>query len=519
MSDPTQATAQIFIAGKSEHSGTAWLISRLHVLTAAHCIGDRRRRELTGPTFILKFPWGQVSCTCSKIDWNLDAALLAITPKDASTIPQNIVGISLKVLYLEDPLPLGADALSFRATGFPIAHTSTLDLTGKIKTRRGSVDGAEAIQLSCDEGGSGGLGGASGAAARLACDHAFGLVRHGPERLQQRVIFVTAIEKIAEVFDEVKACLEVPKSVSNPYAPWSPSTAKGFVGRPDLLRRLRIAVDEARSISLIGDWRIGKSSLLSVWEEEAGATGRKVRVVNGQNAEGESIGAFVKVITGRDSANDADGAANVLSEWASAHPTGLPPLILVDEADAIIRRFERRFFERLRGMIQNKRLVLVLCTGKEIHSIYQEQEQTSPFENLLEIRWLGLLEVEASELLIQRGHGLLKSGDDAIMREWAGRHPFYLQLLGHCLVYANNSGISSADALVDFRTQASTPLSRQWTALNKKGQQALTEHVRTGDPIPSSSTRLSLIRRGLVTDDGNAFGRILLEWLTETLDS
>jgi ABC-type branched-subunit amino acid transport system ATPase component len=61
----------------------------------------------------------------------------------------------------------------------------------------------------------------------------------------------------------------VSASETNPYDPWTPVVPPRFVGRVGVLRRLDAALEEGRSISLVGDWRIGKSSVLATWEQRA----------------------------------------------------------------------------------------------------------------------------------------------------------------------------------------------------------------------------------------------------------
>jgi predicted phosphodiesterase len=224
---------------------------------------------------------------------------------------------------------------------------------------------------------------------------------------------------------------------TNPYDPWTPATPPRFVGRQRLFLALETALEERRSVSIVGDWRMGKSSVLQLWSQRVQERGREVRWVSGEGPEGVSPGAFVQQTTGLPAPDEPDGAADILSRWAdAAGRPGLPPLILVDEMDGMLPRFEPRFFERLRGMLG--RLVLVLASRREFDRICQELGRTSPFHNRLELQWLGLLEPEAAEELIRQGEGLLGPGDPERMRQWAGRHPFYLELLGRHLIDARN---------------------------------------------------------------------------------
>lgn len=300
-----------------------------------------------------------------------------------------------------------------------------------------------------------------------------------------------------------------PAAVANPYDPWTPNPDH-FVGRIGLFRRLEAALEEGRSVSLVGDWRMGKTVLLHVWSRRVQERGRVVKFLNGEGPEGVSVSAFVRAITGLEAPDTADGAADLLNRWAEAvGRPGLPPVILVDETDGLIATFGHRFFERLRGMLG--RIALVLASRQELDLLFQDLGG-SPLANRLEIQWLGLLEETAAEALIHRGDGLLGPGDTDRMRRWAGRHPFYLQLMGRHLLDARRFGEGIEQAMGRFRTEASMRLRELWRVLDDKERQALKECL-AGIP----ATRRSLAERGLVTGDGKLFGEVLAEWLREKL--
>ncbi len=197
-----------------------------------------------------------------------------------------------------------------------------------------------------------------------------------------------------------RSALEHTGTKDNPYDPWTPVIPPRFFGRERLLGELERGLEESRSLSLVGDWRIGKSSLLITWQRAAEAKGRVVRLVSGEGPEGVSVKAFVKAIGGFDAPDDADGAADVLSRWAEiSGAPGLTPLIPVDEVDGLLPLFEHRFFERLRGMLG--RICLMLCSRRELDKVYEDLGRGSPFHNRLQLLWIGLLEPEAAEDVIR----------------------------------------------------------------------------------------------------------------------
>lgn len=298
----------------------------------------------------------------------------------------------------------------------------------------------------------------------------------------------------------------------NPYDVQAPAMPPRFAGRAGLLQDLETALEMRRSVSIVGDFRIGKSSVLRAWEQRARAAGRMVRCVSGEDASGRSLGSFVGAITGLDAPDDADGAADALDRWAlGAARNDMPPLVLVDEADDIVKRFDDRFFQRLRGMMGRKVIVLVLSSWQEIDTIYESLQRISPFWNLLETHWVALLEPEAADEVIGWGERAWIHGDAELLRAWAGRHPFFLQLFGHHLARARQAGNGADVAIERFRDQAERHLRDLWRALGKHDQQELRDCVKGG----VTPRRRSLRRRGAVTEEGKPFGRVLVEWVKE----
>ncbi|RKZ48541.1 MAG: hypothetical protein DRR08_31625 [Candidatus Parabeggiatoa sp. nov. 2] len=153
------------------------------------------------------------------------------------------------------------------------------------------------------------------------------------------------------------------------------------------------------------------------------------------------------------------------------------------------------------------RVVWIFASRKDIDKAYNEFHQnTSPFENRLSLKRLGLLEPKEAEAVIQLGQ--LTAEEAPLMRRWAGRHPFFLQLLGRCLLDGRDNPVQKI--LDEFQNEADKRLRRIWGHLNQTEQQALKNGVSG-----QSATLRSLRSRGLVTEEGHLFGQVLEEWLKE----
>jgi predicted phosphodiesterase len=298
-------------------------------------------------------------------------------------------------------------------------------------------------------------------------------------------------------------------TTGNPFEPRKPAVPPNFVGREATLRQLVAELERGHGISLVGDSRIGKTSLLRTLERQLAEGGQTVRWLDGQGAEGQGPEAFVRAVTGKNPGNGAEAAADALAAWASAEPEGLPPILLVDEFDGFPGRFDPRFFERLRNL--NSRLLLVLATRREIPDLYREQNITSPFDNLLRLLRLGLLKSDAADRLIALGGDAFAAAHGELLRRWAGQHPYYLQLMGFHLVEAREMGESWKEGFDRFRDEAGLRLRQQWDRLDERDREHLLGIAR-GESLPLNRR---LQRRGILDEEGKPFGEVLTDWLRE----
>lgn len=295
-----------------------------------------------------------------------------------------------------------------------------------------------------------------------------------------------------------------------PVNPWKPAVPPIFVGRDVLLRKLHGAWDEGRSVSLVGDWRIGKSSILATCFASIEKCGRPVRLLNGEAQEGASPGDFVRAATGLPAPADPDSAADVLALWVRQQTRpGLTPLLLVDECDVLVRRFDYRFFERLRGMLDD--VCLGVSSRRELDRVFLDAGKgASPFQNRLELHWVGLLESDAADYLIgSTGAGFSVQVRRSI-REWAGRHPFFIQLMVRKLLDARHFGQTEEQAREEFQAEASARLRELWNSLTEREQKLMREA-----PVIYKPEAMALRRRGLLDEEGRPFGRVLTQWLMD----
>jgi len=298
----------------------------------------------------------------------------------------------------------------------------------------------------------------------------------------------------------------------NPFSPWTPRPEHCF-GRSGIFRRLESAFDERRSMWLVGDWRIGKTMILLAWEKRLRERGVVVKLVSGQGPAGVSAAQFVQSVTGLDSPADPDAAAGRLAAWIEAVSTaGVPPVVLVDEVESVVRTCDVRFFDRLRDLLG--RICLVFSSREAPDEVFSRSNKASPITNRMEAAWIGLLEADGADATTRLGAEHFGPGDADLMRHWCGRHSFFLQLFGSFLVDARRQAKPPDDALAELQRQAPMHFRALWRTLPSNHKQALRDAARGVPPHIGG-----LEQRGLITPEGKPFGELFAAWLRRELAS
>lgn len=276
-----------------------------------------------------------------------------------------------------------------------------------------------------------------------------------------------------------------------------------FVGRKDELRALtnRMSGVQPISVNVVGDRRIGKSSLLyhfyQTWEQRvANPSNFAVIYLSLQEVNPHSDGIFYKAILhgfnqrpaiqqhrhlatalGQVSITRSE-FAQAIKELSSLH---ILPVICLDEFEMLLKhpqQFDDFFFDHLRGLMDDNALMFTISSLKPLDEYLKKHKLTSSFFNLGHVITLGLLTDEAQNELvllpastIPQTSPALGMGEQRLAKEWGKNHPYLLQLAALILCEAQQGGhdVSWAKSRFD-REEGRVPRNR-WRWVKKLPRQ------------------------------------------------
>lgn len=276
-----------------------------------------------------------------------------------------------------------------------------------------------------------------------------------------------------------------------------------FVGRKDELRALtsRMSGVQPISVNVVGDRRIGKSSLLyhfyQTWEQRvANPINFVVIYISLQEASPDNDGQFYKAILHELSQRPiiqhhhhlvtAYGQVSITrNEFAQAIKELLPlnvlPVICLDEFEMLLKhpqQFDDFFFDHLRGLMDDNALMFAISSLKPLDEYLKKHRLTSNFFNLGHVITLGLLtDAAQNELVllpastIPQTSPALGMEEQRLAKEWGKNHPYLLQLAALILCEAQQSGHDAAWAKSRFDKEASRVPRKRWQWLKKLPRQ------------------------------------------------
>lgn len=297
-----------------------------------------------------------------------------------------------------------------------------------------------------------------------------------------------------------------------------------FIGRTREIRKIysRIDASHPQSVSVVGERRIGKSSLLNfIYHKE---NRKKFMTTNDQaifvyldfqRIADFSVPKFIQFIfgvieieTGRNVTEGRDLSLDSLLEVVSAiHDDNMRIIFLMDEFEVITRnvQFDVEFFSFLRSLANGYRVSYVTSSCDELQHLCHHQDiSDSPFFNIfsnLPLRPFPTNEAEDLISLPSSDEGLSLADYSKEIIQITGRFPFFLQI---CCSVIYEELLDKPDTSLDweritdaFRDEANPHYEFIWDHFSSEEKTNLARVV-SGKPISRKFEFLNeiLIRRG-----------------------
>lgn len=292
----------------------------------------------------------------------------------------------------------------------------------------------------------------------------------------------------------------------SPFVAGSPiTTDAGLFGRRSQREQIAKALERCQPVQLLGERRMGKTSLLLWVRRHAGDSlpGWPVAWVDAGIlvdrspeglilAIGKSLGVEEEVKEHLQSGRTAGQALDLL----------FPLVLLVDEADALAvpgQRFDPSFLGLLRATGQGRRLAWVSTSHSNLHTLFQQDQLTSPFLNDSLRLTVGALEKEAADALLAQA---LDSDQSKAALAEAGRLPYPLQWIADAM-FQEQAPEMAADALRDALEPA---YDSWWRWRGDGGEKRLLSECVDGVELLALEARerrrlRGLVDRGLVVEE------------------
>jgi hypothetical protein len=206
------------------------------------------------------------------------------------------------------------------------------------------------------------------------------------------------------------------------------------------LDNLRRVEPRPNPISLIGERRFGKSSLLAYLERAVADSPHLLTAsidlleLSPQTPEGFYAALTESLILNGTLPEDSPPLTFLTFRrfLAGLRRTNQALILFIDEFDLVTRdrRFDRTFFDNLRSAVTRYPLTLVVASVAPLADMAHQDVFTSPFWNVFFKEQLGPLSRSEAIALIEQGgspDGLGGATNEII--ELAGLHPFFLQLV------------------------------------------------------------------------------------------
>lgn len=297
-----------------------------------------------------------------------------------------------------------------------------------------------------------------------------------------------------------------------------------FFGRERELRSTFTRLLGGASVSLVGERRTGKSSILSAlsFEGERESLGipetLRIAYTDCQELVGCDEQQFLEYLC-ESFAMAMDLTPPLSLDRAAfkklgveARNSGLLPVLAMDEFDLLLQnqKISASFLAFLRSWSSGTQVPFVLTSWEgSIRALAESPEAGSNFLNIFAPVYVGPIEREDAEELVATPAQLIgeafSRADIGFIRRLGGLHPFFLQMASYHLLEARRRGFENelawSAAEKDFTYDATPHLQFLVSRLSPEERGALSDWLRQRTGVTTGEGYDSLFRKGILVRD------------------
>ena len=200
---------------------------------------------------------------------------------------------------------------------------------------------------------------------------------------------------------------------------------------------------------------------------------------------------------------------------------GLTVVLMLDEFESLAgnEAFSSSFYGELRSLAGELGVVYITASKRSLYDLTYHHADTlsSPFFNIFSEEPLGLLSIEDAQALLVglselADHEPITDEQITELIELAGPHPFFLQVAGYYLCREHQKETASTDIIPTmirrFKAESEDHFRYLWNQLEDTEQAALQNWATA---VPEMKKHLK--QKALLKEDGTPFGRAFAEFL------
>lgn len=301
-----------------------------------------------------------------------------------------------------------------------------------------------------------------------------------------------------------------------------------FYGRRELAQTIlqRFSAPTPQSISIVGERRIGKSSLLNYIQARIARELPAYFIViylDLMKAYCHTRAGLMKALRRtltrlwREPWGEAEDGDLMAFDFAveELQAEGKRLVLCLDEVEHLTERAEEfnDVLEDWRACGQLGQIALLVASAQPLADLCHTGGLTSPFYNIFAQYWLGLFNPEEWQALVRQNE-IVTPEDLTFIDQIAGGHPFFTQVAASYLWEARAKNSLDYEQLYqELSFQLRPHLDYLWRNLIEAERATLRRVVGREPELPDPALLAGLARRGLVKADHQPFSRLLVEMI------